>query len=328
MLLSAKPRAILAAWLMARYGRLLLALSASGALVGYLGAWHWVAELAAHFVVQYALASALAALLLWGAGERRWAVAALVLMSVMTWRVVDYYYWPAVAKPPTSAAPIVRIVQYNAALQAQPLFDWLESQGDGADIVTLVEVDQRFEPSLKRLQTRYPHHIARLGGVFGMAILSRYPLRNAHELDPTGLGISALTADVVVEGWSAPLRLYVAHPPPPLGSELVLYHRAYWQALRAEWAASPPLTAVVGDFNTTPWAPGLSAIMRDFGLVDCQRGWGLLGSWPAPLAQWTPLLGLPIDGCLHAAGLRSLGRTTGPALGSDHLPVITLLAPR
>jgi endonuclease/exonuclease/phosphatase family metal-dependent hydrolase len=62
--------------------------------------------------------------------------------------------------------------------------------------------------------------------------------------------------------------------------------------------------------------------MSDAGLADSHRGHGFESSWPT----WSPLLRAPIDNCLVSAGLAVTKRTRGPALGSDHYPLLVELA--
>ena len=75
---------------------------------------------------------------------------------------------------------------------------------------------------------------------------------------------------------------------------------------------------LLGDLNCTVWSPYFGRLVRDSGLKDSSRGWGVQPSWPA--GNW--LLRIPIDHCLHSPEVRVVRRGIGPDVGSDHFPVI------
>jgi endonuclease/exonuclease/phosphatase (EEP) superfamily protein YafD len=89
-------------------------------------------------------------------------------------------------------------------------------------------------------------------------------------------------------------------------------------------AALPRPMLVMGDLNASPWSPAYKIMIERSKLVDARRGWGLLmthhGDGVASGWLWRP-----IDHCLFTAEVR--GRlSTGPDLGSDHLPIIANLS--
>jgi endonuclease/exonuclease/phosphatase (EEP) superfamily protein YafD len=57
-------------------------------------------------------------------------------------------------------------------------------------------------------------------------------------------------------------------------------------------------------------------------LRDTRAGFGIQASWPTQI----PPLGIPLDHCLVSPELVVLDRRLGPAVGSDHRPVILELA--
>ncbi len=80
---------------------------------------------------------------------------------------------------------------------------------------------------------------------------------------------------------------------------------------------------VVGDFNAARWSHGFRALLDRSGMVDSERGFGFQPTFPAGLPY--PLR-IPIDHLLHGEGLAVTDRVLGPALGSDHLPLVVDLA--
>jgi endonuclease/exonuclease/phosphatase (EEP) superfamily protein YafD len=87
-------------------------------------------------------------------------------------------------------------------------------------------------------------------------------------------------------------------------------------------------TIATGDFNSTPWSFARRHWDQAFGLPRRDRA---LFSWPA--GQITarrikvPLPFLPIDHVYAGPGWATVSVTRGPKLGSDHYPVVAILAP-
>lgn len=83
---------------------------------------------------------------------------------------------------------------------------------------------------------------------------------------------------------------------------------------------------VAGDFNTTPWSFAMRE--QDRLMVGLQRRTVALPTWPA---RWlggraAPLPLLPIDHIYAGRSWRTVSIRRGPRTGSDHYPVIAVLA--
>ena len=75
---------------------------------------------------------------------------------------------------------------------------------------------------------------------------------------------------------------------------------------------------LLGDLNVTPWCYYFQKLVRDSGLMDSTRGFGVQPSWPSN----NIFLRIPLDHCLHTPKIQIVGREIGPAIGSDHFPLI------
>jgi endonuclease/exonuclease/phosphatase (EEP) superfamily protein YafD len=86
---------------------------------------------------------------------------------------------------------------------------------------------------------------------------------------------------------------------------------------------------VIGDLNATPWSYAFSRLLRDADLIDSTRGFGVQPTWRTRygpvggMPAWP--LQIPIDHCLHSAGLATIAREIGPACGSNHFPLLVVL---
>lgn len=87
-------------------------------------------------------------------------------------------------------------------------------------------------------------------------------------------------------------------------------------------------TILTGDFNSTPWSFSRQTWDKAFGLPRRDRA---VFTWPAKpqlagrLPMPVPIL--PIDHVYAGPGWATVSVTRGPKLGSDHYPVLAILAP-
>jgi endonuclease/exonuclease/phosphatase (EEP) superfamily protein YafD len=75
---------------------------------------------------------------------------------------------------------------------------------------------------------------------------------------------------------------------------------------------------IAGDLNLSPWSPYYARLVRETGLADIRKGFGLLPTWPTHLR---PMM-IPIDHCLVSPDISVSRVRTGEHIGSDHLPLI------
>jgi endonuclease/exonuclease/phosphatase (EEP) superfamily protein YafD len=299
------------------------------ALVGWTGGWHWLPELFSHFFIQYALLLLLLLpgnLLAWRRNRGAWAALAVTALGACAVAVAPFWL-PAPTATPAATAPRLRLLQFNAAQNTTPLLRWLAQHRQDVDVIVVLEADPAFVADMNVLAADFPHHIERLDdSPFSIALISRYPLRDAHVLDLIGADFPAVYAKIDMD--SASVRLFGIHPPPPLGGELAQLRNRYMNALADQLTkeGAEAATLVAGDFNSTIWSPRLRDFMTHAGLEDAQRGQGAPGTWPAITARYSGLLGIPIDLTLISPDLGIVNRRAGSFPGSDHLPVFTEIA--
>lgn len=314
---------------LSKRARILLMLCALGAAIGYTGSWHWVAELLSHFFLQYWLIAAGALLVLLWAGDRKWSLAGVAILTLLSLALAPYYF-PLQAAAATERSAQLTVLQFNAAQNPSQAIPWLEQNATAIDLVILIEATPEFQDGIARLHTHFPHQLLELrDGPFGIALLSRHPLSAMVKLDLAGDAFPALAAQVLAPGWTTPLHVFAIHPPPPVNSELAQLREQYLTNLAGVAARSKKDALIVaGDFNATPWSPLFRRFMQASALQDSQSTQGLLSTWPAATARYTGMFGLPIDALLHSDKIGIAARGSGPYLDSDHLPVITTIYPR
>jgi endonuclease/exonuclease/phosphatase (EEP) superfamily protein YafD len=281
--------------------------------------WNWLSWFAAvQFLFwPYLIPVACLGLLAAGSAARKWRAwfwsvsAALAVVFVSPW--VNDVIANKAAPARTSELKFIAFNWLGDNPRVDDVFPWLAAQH--ADIVSIEEAAR---PDLKeRLFALFPYH-ASSGDV---VLLSRYPMREIGHQDSQGHAI--VWARIAAPGQE--LKVYVLHAP-TLRSERQLaernaYLRDAGDLLRRETGGN---VVAMGDFNTVRWDP----VFWRFASL------GRLHELPQIFPDLTRLavrrnlrtIGSPIDHILAGRSLRILHCETGPALGSDHLPLICNLA--
>src|SRR5690606_38520127 len=77
---------------------------------------------------------------------------------------------------------------------------------------------------------------------------------------------------------------------------------------------------IAGDINVTPWSPLFESVKNRSGLRDSGLGFGYQPTWPTMLPF--AIQRIPIDHVLISKHFHVSHRALGPAMGSDHFPLI------
>lgn len=270
------------------------------------------------------------------------ALSAVVLLLVLArlWRAVLAFALPYIALslwvlpallPSEAAAPArtLRIAYANVNAWNEPTpeaVEWFKSTG--ADVVALIECSQAWVDALRTAPgaeaAAWPNAAVRIDGhpIGGVALLSRHPLRDVEALvSPDG---RFPMIDAVAEAPDGPVRVIVAHPVPPVGVESVAMRNAEisWLAQRCARSALP--TAVVADFNDTPFGRALREFAAPSGMRSAASVTGLVTTWPARIrgVTWPAPLRIAIDHCFVSRSIGIASLSAGPDIGSDHLPLV------
>jgi endonuclease/exonuclease/phosphatase (EEP) superfamily protein YafD len=285
-------------------------------LAGAGGRMAWLIDLASHwqwaFLAGLVLAGTLAA---WR--RRGWAVllaaAALPALTAAP-RAPQPASGTGLPAGHPAASPALAVASANVHLlnrDVQPLARWLAAEQP--DAVVLLEVSPAFAAGLQALPGYPFRKIVASDTPFGIALLSRHPLLQA-DVVAGDAGVAQLRARLLWQG--RPIHLAALHPMPPLSPH---FHAARDAQLRAAAEAATGQPAVLaGDFNATPW----SSAFVGLGDLGFRRAGSLRPTWPA---IGRGLMGIPIDQVAVSPHWAVASSRLGPALGSDHLPVLVRL---
>jgi endonuclease/exonuclease/phosphatase (EEP) superfamily protein YafD len=191
-----------------------------------------------------------------------------------------------------------------------------------ADVVVLCETTPDARAAYAALQARWPYALDTCipEGLYGITILSRFPLRERSRGDGEGVAPRHLAADLDIGG--APLSLVAIHPTNPL--RLSRAHRVpgEFAAVAGLCRAAHDDLIVIGDCNAAGWSAPLRDLEQAAGIANDR---GLRPSWPV----WLPgPVRLPLDHVWVRGSLSLRQVRLGRPFGSDHLPLIAEIGRR
>lgn len=290
----------------------------------------WLFDLAVHFRLQYCLVQ-LIALLACGIFLRSrilrersafglflllYFCAGLNLLQILP------YYFPSnsPARPSVQVGVATRPVKllHLNLLKINRNVDGVRALVDEThpDLLVLQEWGDWWQKEL--IPKEYPYSVMFPKGE--IALFSRFPIRRSQmewvsALKPVNPNYGHITAVVEIENQL--LTLLVAHPPLPptfLNEE----QNRFFEKWVRERPGYGRYAMIVGDLNTTPWASHFTNLVQKTDFRDSQLGLGVQSSWPS----FFPPLGIPIDHALVTPLVAVVSRKMGPAIGSDHLPLL------
>lgn len=306
-------------WLqrLARWGLLVTGLATLAALGAEVSEF---LALFSHFAVQYLLIQLAATIVF--LSVRQWPLAFTALLIALPNLVAVGPYLPGLIKavpPPVSTQTPIRLVSANLLARLEDPAATLAYQTQAnPDVLVLSELTPRWREKLGVLERRYPYFALRTRwNSWGIGVYSRYPMEEVKNLDLGDNLSSHLSFRLVIgEGKVQIYAVHLASPPSTRSAPLQSTQLEKLGALLALPESALP-TLVVGDFNSTPYSPAFQSLLRQTGLRDARRPFGLHITWPVwPLPIW-----IPIDHCLVRGSLE-VGRVSiGTRTGSDHFPL-------
>jgi endonuclease/exonuclease/phosphatase (EEP) superfamily protein YafD len=291
---------------------LVLALTVVAAALGIslLNRWFPLSDSLAHFRFHFIVllgAIGVGFLLL-----RSWKELGLTITAAAIGAVSIYPAWPFLSPQAALDKPL-KLIQFNT-LFSNPTpdrsLDWIKAQAP--DFVMMQEVSSRTMAIYDGLAADLPYgafcKFAKGGGV---AVRSKFPVSDQGCVQ--GEGLVWVRADVKGKQISL-ASLHLRWP----------YPFRQWQQiskLESTLQAIPRPLILTGDFNAAPWSEAVSrvAVATDTKVVP-----GFRLTLPMGEGLIAPVPSLPIDHVLLPEGT-AVGETwVGPAVGSDHLPVVSV----
>ncbi|MBU0676994.1 MAG: endonuclease/exonuclease/phosphatase family protein [Verrucomicrobia bacterium] len=287
-----------------------------GTVLGFLGRFYWLFDLASHFRVQYCALFMVLLLTLCVARKWRLALFALAMLLINVLCVAPLFFNGSSEPEGTHTVYRAMLINVNTQfgdsnsvrreiLRAEP------------DLLVLEEINEEWMAELKDVLTDFPHRKIRLrDDNFGIGLFGRHMWKDADVLYGGGVLLPSICATYGDESES--FVLITTHPVPPGSRRMSEYRNKQlaWLADLVRHFKEPVI--VLGDLNVSPFSHYFHKLLKDGRLEDSAEGRGYKPTWPS--FMW-PLL-IPIDHCLHTKGISIHRHEIGNQVGSDHYPVI------
>lgn len=221
-------------------------------------------------------------------------------------------------KPEATAPGDLKVIQFNAWHEnyaPEQSLKWLLAQN--ADVIVMAEGGGSAWAINKGLRAAYPF-VSCKSGRCEPWIFSRKKVIASGAVQK---GLPGAWA--TIEDPAGPFTVLGAHYvwPVPAGRQ----QAQSAMLIKAASAFDPRTLIVTGDFNSTPWSFTLRRQDEALGLNRWSRA---LPSWPSgqfSRVAAAPAPFLPIDHVYAGSAWRAIKVERGPAIGSDHRPIIVTL---
>ncbi len=290
-------------------------------LIGFAGDWNWFADLFAQLRPQYCLWLALGLVAgLWmrlrlgilistlglilnalalAPHTRSWDEPKLLAQTGRTWTLAT-----------------INLLQGNQ--KTELVSQYLHATRP--DIVAFQEVSPRWAGELETLSDLYPYRFVQPSkDQFGLALFSREPAI-AQSVHAVGNRVGDLATFGSWESDGRRFSIAGIHPDKPDERWKTVNRDVYLRQI-AQWAErhqkAGEAVIILGDFNATPWSASLRAFTRHTGYRNANKGRIFSATWNV----WQPHR-LLIDHAFFSADWIIRESTIGPALGSDHRPLL------
>ncbi|MGI0488672.1 endonuclease/exonuclease/phosphatase family protein [Pantanalinema rosaneae CENA516] len=288
-------------------------------LTGYLGNYHQLLDLTAHFKGQYLLVGLVALIyfcLRWRS-RWRWMIVSLVCIGLNAAEILPWYFPAASVHEST---PSLRVLLSNVKVQNRQYDRVIALVREvQPDIAVFQEVNQVWLDQLDILRDQLPYRVSDSEATrFGNVIYSALPLQQVSSRRFAQERFPSLLAEIQPERDRPPIALIATHPSPPLKPADFAARNQQFTAMADYIQKVSDPVMVIGDLNTTMWSPNYRKFVQQTRLRNSRVGFGILPTWPAQL----PLLTIPIDHCLVSPEITVIQTQTGKNIGSDHLPLI------
>ena len=284
---------------------------------------HWFADLFRHFLQQYAIGGLL--LFAFFACKRRlyWGglCFAIALLSFGQIFMSAGYGAPKVAD---EGAKTIKVIHYNRRHMLSEHADFISwVKAERPDILVIQEAKESHQNAMETIEKLYPYTITEARqNAFGQLIYSTFPIISSDVTYTERHALTIFYIHAVVDlGDDRTLSLYAIHPPPPMNSALAKQRNedlfSIATAIENDKAEN---IIMLGDWNCTPYSPHFKNLVERTGLKNDYTSLSPIPSWPSHFA--VPLFQIPIDHILHKGHLELMEKRRGPAMGSDHYPII------
>ena len=285
-------------------------------LFGFLAGLAWFFDVFTHFHVQYTVVLAITSLIHLVSRHLKAAavfgLGALINLAV----VIPLYMGNTVPVDPHTSK--LRAMLSNIYIRNEtPWCIGQTIQQFNPDLVVLEEVTDSWIESLRTVMEPYPYvKYETRKDCLGLSLYSKIPFRQAEVVHKGWHQLPWIVA--TLETSDGDFTVIAVRSFPPFNRQFSRIRNNQLRQIAGLVQEATAPVFLLGDLNITPWSPHFKNLLLEGGLSDSAQGWGVQPTWPAGQPLWM----IPIDHCLHTPGIAITGRQVGPAIGSDHHPLI------
>jgi endonuclease/exonuclease/phosphatase (EEP) superfamily protein YafD len=240
------------------------------------------------------------------------AVAVIASLALMA----PEFLRPQSPRLPSGAHGQIKLIQFNAARDSLALdqrLAWLAAEDP--DILVVEDSRAVFQTAVTQRLNRQ----MACGKTCEVAIFTREPAARIESPRRGRMGLGPAVAIAHLDGPQAGVTVVGTHYVWPTEVDV---HRENGRRLEELLKGRPRERMILtGDFNSTPWSFSRRRQDAAFGLERRTRA---LSTWPANGPFGLALL--PIDHVYAGSDWRTVSIARGPQLGSDHYPIVAVLA--
>jgi endonuclease/exonuclease/phosphatase (EEP) superfamily protein YafD len=285
-----------------------------------LNPFYWLFDVFTHFNIQYAIGLIVClAMVLVLRSSRRYALLFAAALLVNAYLLLPFF-WPSSVNSPSK--DVLRMMNLNVFTDNQEyrrVSSYLREAS--VDVVFLSEVEPELMNLLEQeLADIYPYlYDESMEGTHGLAMISKQPFVQTETIPLDERHHRFLTAEITWQG--QPVKIYAAHPHPPLSPFWTRSRDDEIQVIRELVALESKAHIFLGDFNAAPWSNPMRQLFAQTRLRPAAKGFGIYPTW----RYKTMLLGVPLDHILVSDEWQVASYILGRDVGSDHFPVIAEL---
>lgn len=282
----------------------------------------WFFSIFSHFAVQWTIL--FVAYFGWFVFKRKYAHSALCALLVLlnTLQILPYLQTDTQSYVSQNQGTNVRLMQMNIYVGNRELANAAELiKSQSPDVLAIEEFNAYAYKGLSDFHCldQYPTRVIvqNHGLSSEIALFSKYPLKsNRCEYVDNGKSPSLIACLTLPNGED--LNVIIIHPYPPAIPYLLTRQIDQFKLISRLLPKLGRNVIVMGDFNTSPWGNSFKNFVKETGLCDARVGRASMPSWPI----FCPPLLIPIDFILTKSNMSIKNYTVGPAVGSDHFPLI------
>lgn len=297
------------------------------AAIGWIWPRTWIGDLCIHASDAVAACAAVCGVVGLVARSRGTVFGSLVLAVLVSVPTCSHIAAPRDEPPP---APHWMLATINAQFgnpQFAAIDAWLRDAKP--DIVAVQEMSPGLDRLAQHVRDLYPHQHAiqvsprALSRTWGMGVWSKFPIvaRRTIDFDGERAGETIPWLEVTLDVHGRQARVVVVHAMVPRNAALHALRDESIAAF-AERVGADAATILAGDFNATARSSAMRDALATTGLRHASRGFSSRWTWRPFDPRGLGWPALDLDHVLVGDAFGVVDWRIGPAIGSDHRPVV------